>query len=259
MLVRHDEPPIGRAALLLAASLLALPLTLLARTLEVLILGAQPTADSLPQRISLAAYALFPVYASLAFFLMLGARADARLLAQARTDDLTGTLTRRAFLDAANQQLMQARSDGPRPVSLLLLDLDHFKAINDSYGYAVGDEVLRMFCERLDLELRDSDRVGRLGGEEFAILLPGADLKRAVDVAERLRAGTEATRMRGIPDHRLSVSIGVAEWAGRSATLNQLLHDADRAMYRAKAEGRNRVVAHDPETAGPDEFRRRES
>jgi len=258
LLVRHDEPEIGRAAPLMVVVLLVLALTLLARTLEVLMHGVTPAADSLSQQISLAAFALYPVYASLAFFLMLGARANARLLSRARTDDLTGTLTRRAFLDSAHRRLKQARGDDARPVSMLLLDLDHFKAINDSHGHAVGDEVLRLFCNRLELGLRDSDLVGRLGGEEFAILLPGSDLTRALGIAERLRAGTEATRLRTNGEHRLSVSIGVAEWAGPPATLNQLLHDADQAMYRAKAEGRNRVVAHDP-VASPDEFRHRES
>ncbi|MCA1908298.1 MAG: GGDEF domain-containing protein [Magnetospirillum sp.] len=161
-------------------------------------------------------------------------RSERSLRHLASVDPLTEVLNRRSFFEQA-----QAVSG---PVSVLMLDLDRFKAINDRFGHATGDRVIVTFARLLRDALRRDDVLGRMGGEEFAIILPGVDQSRALEVAERIRAACEAetvTAENGFAV-RLTVSIGVAE--GDGAHLDALLKQADMAMYQAKEKGRNRVV-----------------
>ena len=153
-------------------------------------------------------------------------------------DSLTGALTRRAFLDACHQELERARRKD-RPTSLLLMDLDHFKAINDTYGHQAGDRVLVDFVARVNALLRRPDHFGRFGGEEFVALLPETALSEAHVVAERIRAGIES----GGQQPGCTVSIGIATTAPGETNIDTLLTRADEALYRAKAAGRNRVEA----------------
>ena len=157
---------------------------------------------------------------------------------QAQTDFLTGIANRRHFLEQAEQVLQRAGERG-ETVSLLMLDLDFFKDINDTYGHQTGDAVLRAVSRRLGEVLRDVDVIGRLGGEEFGVLLPGLERKDAVAVADRLREAVAALRPGG---HAVTASLGVASGV---MALNDLLARADACLYAAKAAGRNRVVCSD--------------
>lgn len=166
---------------------------------------------------------------------------ELRLLAT--TDGLTGALSRRAFRDEGARTLALAQRHR-HEVSCIALDLDHFKAINDSHGHAAGDAVLFgavAACRRL---LRQTDLIGRVGGEEFAVLLPYTDRQSALGVAEKLRAGIAAESFDGSDGpFNVSASFGVATVTPAASDLDSLLALADAALYRAKSEGRNRCVA----------------
>ena len=176
-----------------------------------------------------------------------------RLEDLASVDTLTGTLSRAAFLEQASATIA-SRSRAQRPVSVLMLDLDHFKRINDTHGHAVGDRALRAFGQAMRGALRASDLVGRMGGEEFAVVLPDEDQKGALALADRLRRDVEALRI-PLPNGaflEVTVSIGVAtQPPAARLPLARLLIAADEALYRAKADGRNRVVASPASTDLP--------
>ena len=164
----------------------------------------------------------------------------------ASIDSLTGIANRRAFLETAVRALKQ-RTRTPQPVSALLFDLDRFKSINDQYGHAVGDRVLRAFADVAAVELRSTDLLGRLGGEEFGAVLFGAEASSAAATAERIRQAFAATAP-GNVDGQLgvSVSIGIASVSANEATdIETLLTRADEALYVAKARGRNRIEVAD--------------
>jgi len=159
----------------------------------------------------------------------------------ATTDHLTGLLNRRAFLEAAEREIHRAHRYG-LPLALIMFDVDHFKRINDGHGHPAGDEVLRRLaaaCRRL---LRDEDLLGRLGGEEFAVVLVQPPIEATLTVAERLRQSIEAQAIehdgRPIP---VTVSLGIAELGNGIDSLDQLITRADACLYTAKREGRNRV------------------
>jgi diguanylate cyclase (GGDEF)-like protein len=156
---------------------------------------------------------------------------------QARTDPLTGLLNRRALTELAQRAMAHAVRHGS-PLALVLIDIDHFKQINDTHGHAAGDAVLVGLARLLNGNLRAGDACARLGGEEFLLLLPGTSQAQAVQVAEKLRLlmANEAEGA-GI---RWSSSFGVCSWDGNS-DFDRLLQRADEALYRAKAGGRNRV------------------
>lgn len=158
-------------------------------------------------------------------------------------DHLTGVLNRRCFLERAERELLRQVRHGGR-CCIAMVDVDHFKTVNDTYGHAAGDAALRAIAEALQTETHEDDLVGRLGGEEFAVMMPATTPELAEQVAERLRAGVAALRLehKGQPIS-LTVSIGVAE--GGTADLKQLLVDADAALYDAKHFGRNRVCWSD--------------
>src|SRR5206468_5093915 len=158
---------------------------------------------------------------------------------QALVDGLTGLANRRAASHALHAEAARA----PRletPLSVVLADLDGFKDVNDAHGHAVGDEALRVFAEVLRETLRESDVAGRWGGEEFLLLLPGADEEGAAQLAERVRSGLAARSIPGVPGLRVTASFGVAAYAGETNS-EQVVAAADRALYRAKRAGKDRV------------------
>jgi len=158
---------------------------------------------------------------------------------QALVDGLTGLANRRAAAEALHAEAARA-GRLETPLSVVLADLDGFKDVNDAHGHAVGDAVLRTFAEVLRETLRDSDVAGRWGGEEFLLLLPGADEAGAAQLAERVRIGLAARSVPGLPGLRVTASFGVAEYAGETNT-EQLIAAADSALYRAKRAGKDRV------------------
>lgn len=164
------------------------------------------------------------------------------LMRQARTDFLTGAANRLHFMETAERLWLRAQRDGA-PISILMIDIDHFKRINDTYGHLAGDEALRVFAACCCDALRPSDLFGRLGGEEFAAVLPRADLPGAREAAERLRAAVAAleTRVSGVKLH-ITVSIGVAQSTGDDR-LDDAIARADAALYVAKQSGRDQVAA----------------
>lgn len=162
------------------------------------------------------------------------------------TDPLTGAYNRE-FLLARLPKEIEATIDRDSALSIAMVDVDHFKAVNDLHGHAAGDLALRHIARCLTLALRTEDRVARFGGEEFVVLLPGCGLARAGAEAERLRLGVQAAPLvEGGATVGLSVSIGVAEWAGPVEEVSRLLVRADEALYRAKRLGRNRVESAEP-------------
>jgi len=169
--------------------------------------------------------------------------ANARLEALATTDPLTQVLNRRALVERLAHEMERARH-GDRSVALLMIDLDHFKRVNDTHGHLVGDDVLRDVARLLLTEARGADAVARYGGEEFLVILPDTDDDGAEVFAERVRERVERHEFHGRDDAelRLTASIGVATFpAARIDTVEDLFARADAALYRAKADGRNRV------------------
>ncbi len=168
-----------------------------------------------------------------------------RSLSLALTDELTGLYNRR-YVFAHLNELLARRPDGGGETAVLLFDIDHFKLVNDRYGHPAGDEVLRELAGRSLRQVRSVDLVGRLGGEEFIVVMPETNLGGAAVVAERLRAAVadETFRLRDTNDAlRVTISIGVAVTGDGDDKLDGLLKRADDALYDAKNGGRNRVVA----------------
>ncbi len=190
---------------------------------------------------------LYVVGTAFVVVVMANERTTAQYKTAAMTDPLTGLFNRRAFFAAANSMIARQMRKR-KPVSVLAFDLDKFKSINDRFGHAVGDETLRLFAATASANMRQSDVIGRLGGEEFVAILPG-NAEEAVLVAERVRAAFEVAGVEiGGQKIGATVSIGVAEAAPPLAEFGALLARADAALYRAKHSGRNRVVT-DKETA----------
>src|SRR3954447_13460105 len=160
----------------------------------------------------------------------------ARLEAMLREDALTGLSNRRAILTQLGGMVSGARRHG-HPLSIAVCDLDHFKRINDTHGHKSGDQVLVAAAHAMATHLRAEDQLGRLGGEEFLVLLPDTDANAAGHVAERMRAEV-ARAPTPVP---VTVSIGLATWDGEAP--EELLHRADEALYAAKSAGRDRIAA----------------
>jgi diguanylate cyclase (GGDEF)-like protein len=164
-----------------------------------------------------------------------------QLRRMAVTDELTGVHNRRAFFELAARLFADARAHA-EPLAALMLDIDHFKQINDGHGHAIGDIVLKRFAEVVDASLPATHLFGRLGGEEFALLAPGLDTEAAADLAERLRADVGARRFpEAAPGLRMTVSIGLAVLDDSVGDLDGLLRLADDRLFEAKRDGRNRV------------------
>jgi len=179
--------------------------------------------------------------------------ATKKLHEMAITDELTGLYNRHHLHSSLAPTLLTAERYN-RPLGLLLLDVDHFKRVNDTYGHSVGDLVLKHIADILKHTVRQSDLVARYGGEEMIVVLPETDMKGAVITAEKIRVIIANTPIQtGAPEPlRVSVSIGVAEYhllkqeQERSPEIRDLINAADEALYRAKENGRNRVVVHEP-------------
>jgi len=166
-------------------------------------------------------------------------------LEMAITDQLTGLHNRRYMGRHLNTLISNAEKSG-RPIAFLILDIDHFKSVNDTYGHDIGDEVLREFASRISANVRGIDLACRYGGEEFVVVMPETDMELASTVAERLRRSVETSAFaisRAPHNLNITISIGIASSQGTGDSADSLLHRADQALYRAKREGRNRVVA----------------
>lgn len=168
--------------------------------------------------------------------------AQAELKRLATTDELTGIANRRVFLNQV-QQAIDTFKRYDQPVAIMLIDLDHFKRVNDTYGHGAGDDVLKGFTQRVVGELRELDVFGRLGGEEFAILFPHTDLADAAIVAERIRTKlAERPLLSGDTKIPVTLSAGLVAFEAKDLTADKWLARADEALYQAKSQGRNRVV-----------------
>jgi diguanylate cyclase (GGDEF)-like protein len=180
---------------------------------------------------------------SVAFMLLAIAkeRTELRHRTAAMVDPLTGIANRRSFLQDA-EAIAKRHLGNPRPTAALLIDLDHFKSINDRFGHAVGDRVLAIFANAARKSMRGSDLIGRLGGEEFAAILVETGRDKASEVAERIRASF-AQMAQEVDGHpvRATVSIGLVHCLERTLEISELLTQADHALYYAKERGRNRV------------------
>ena len=179
---------------------------------------------------------------SIAFLLMLRERAEAEIRRLAMFDTLTGIYNRGAFMELAERELARARRAGT-PFAVLMLDLDHFKGVNDQFGHQAGDRVLAEFAAVAGRCLRTEDLVGRYGGEEFCAVLPGAVEGQAIAIAERIRLSVAERALGGLP-RPTTISIGIAVCGpGAPFVLDSAIARADEALYEAKNSGRNRVAA----------------
>ncbi len=166
-------------------------------------------------------------------------------LEMAITDQLTGLHNRRYMSRHLDTLITDAKKNS-RPLAFVIMDIDFFKQVNDTYGHDIGDEVLKEFAARINANVRGVDLACRYGGEEFVVAMPDTDMAFATNIAERLRHSIETTpvKISRNPGHlNITISIGIARCEGESDTAEQLLHRADQALYRAKRTGRNKVVA----------------
>jgi diguanylate cyclase len=175
-------------------------------------------------------------------------RQNMLLAALSSTDGLTKLPNHTAWLEAVEREYARARR-APLPAAVLMLDLDHFKTINDDHGHPAGDEVLRAVAEVLRGSLRQHDVPGRYGGEEFGVLLPDTSLEAAEAIAERIRSRIAAERFSFSRTLRVTASVGCASLAASDATPSAWIARADRALYRAKKAGRNRTLTDVPQSA----------
>jgi diguanylate cyclase (GGDEF)-like protein len=203
-------------------------------------LGPSEPAEVAAERAFAAALIYIPLAVVMSHLIGVWRRDELILHEAAQLDSLTGAYTRGFAMVVMQRAVLKARGDG-KPLAVLMLDLDHFKRINDAHGHACGDLVLRQTTQAMQSTLRAGDIVGRFGGEEFVVLLPGTDLKQAVGAAERCRAAVERMRIAEAPYVSVTASVGVAAFPDHADDLDGLLKAADDAMYAAKAEGRNRT------------------
>lgn len=181
---------------------------------------------------------IYMIFSTVVILLVRLYKLNKELSALASLDGLTGLFNRRAFIDNAKDIMVSENL----PLSVLMLDLDNFKKINDAYGHNVGDTALKFCAHALQDGVKQQGIIGRLGGEEFAVILPRTDSKQALAVAEKLRFAIETLDVH--PDITLSISIGVAT-SRKISGIEPLLVSADKALYDAKAKGRNRVTHAD--------------
>jgi len=217
---------------------------MLARILRLPDMGMLSLTGSTPMQGIVFTYAsLLPVIATSGFLLMCGDRLNKDLSRLAMLDPLTGVSNRRTMTELANKAIAASKRHG-RALSLLILDIDHFKRINDQFGHEAGDLALCRFVQLVREMMRESDVIARLGGEEFVLILPDSDERAALAVAERIRQRLDNSdfSISGWPVP-LRASIGVGTLGPEVSNLETLLRETDRAMYEAKRSGRNRVVA----------------
>ncbi|RIY00136.1 GGDEF domain-containing protein [Aureimonas flava] len=182
---------------------------------------------------------LYAVAAPITLLAMVRDEGENRLIVAAQTDFLTGLANRRSFTQQAGERITP---DGPAGV-LLVFDLDHFKAVNDTFGHQTGDEILRLFAQVAESEMKPNAVIGRLGGEEFAAFVPFCDLREGERLADRLRCRFREAA--GVSTQAVAVTVSVGVASSKDRDLEATMAAADRALYRAKRLGRNRV---EPET-----------
>jgi diguanylate cyclase (GGDEF)-like protein len=210
------------------------------------LLGAVPSVHVFTQGpahlLALGGLGVLPLLSTVGFLLMCTERSQQELAKAAHLDYLTGICNRRAVEDLARRAIAAARRHG-MPMALMIVDVDHFKRINDQFGHEYGDIALVESVRRLRESLRAEDLVGRLGGEEFVAVMPNTDGIAALAAAERVRASFADAPMR-IGEHEVTVTItaGVAVLTAEDQHLSHLLRRADRAMYAGKNAGRNQVL-----------------
>jgi diguanylate cyclase len=161
------------------------------------------------------------------------------------TDSLTGLMNHGAWKDLLTVEFNNCRTLN-RQNSVALIDIDHFKSINDTYGHIIGDNVLKQLSNALSASLRETDLAGRYGGDEFCVILPDTTLAQATDILERLRRTVHEHAHSALPDLKLSLSIGIAAYGPHLTDAGTWLHEADMALYEAKSTGRNRVTSAPP-------------
>jgi diguanylate cyclase (GGDEF)-like protein len=206
------------------------------------LIGPNDSHGLMSLRLAIASIDLAPLI--IASTVIAQSRALAQWRSMADSDSLTGVLNPRGFYRESGVVLRGLNRSG-KPVAVLMMDIDFFKQINDTYGHIAGDKALAVTATLLRQGLREGDTCGRLGGEEFAAILAEISMHEAYAVAERIRASIEACPIlvEDMEPMRLTVSFGVAFSDPAAAELFTLLHAADRALYQAKREGRNRVHA----------------
>ncbi|OWK32527.1 sensor domain-containing diguanylate cyclase [Sphingomonas mucosissima] len=203
------------------------------RTPEGYNIGSLCAMDTRPRRFSPADIAIMSNFASIVCDEL-----ELRMIAQ--VDQLTGALTRRGFIEHADREIARTRRNG-RPATLVMLDLDHFKSINDTHGHAVGDQVLQKVAAVVRATLRPSDVLGRLGGEEFAVLLPETGAVEAATAVERLRGmiAAQPIALENAKTLHVTASFGAASLDSETTSFVSWLKQADTMLYAAKAAGRN--------------------
>ncbi|MFP3854335.1 MAG: GGDEF domain-containing protein [Anaerolineales bacterium] len=244
-MIRQWVEGFGAVAVTAAVTLLSVILAVaLAAGLDLLIKGFIARGDLLVAGLIAAILAPLMTYSFIRLSQQL-AEAEERLRILATVDDLTQAFNRRQLLALAQLEWERAERY-QRELSLAILDIDHFKRINDSYGHQLGDRVLRQISQLCQSELRRPDRLGRYGGEEFILLLPETGAQEAVVVAERLRQSIENHNFL-TPSGKVGItaSFGVATLSSKTPDIDALLRYADEALYIAKSEGRNKVVLSD--------------
>lgn len=233
----------GRAHLLLIIGSLVSLASLMLRIIAISAGEAESmryNASGLVQAISVSIGTLTVMMLSLGVVLLAKERTDANLKALALQDGLTGILNRRAIMARLDEEIERARRSG-RPLAIVMLDIDHFKRINDQHGHLAGDDVLCQCVRQLRSRLRQTDLIGRYGGEEFMILLPDTLAQGAHRIIESLRSAIEKTPVR-FADALIPVSFSAGIWCGvpsAEQTADQLVGGADSALYASKAAGRN--------------------
>jgi len=246
-------PPTGLGATIVKIALLMLAVELLIMLgfywLEVQIFDwrlALVDAGLLAFIVATIAYFAFVHPKDLQIRAMMATLEEAKLDAEnlARFDALTGVLSRRALLEALNTEVERATRYGSA-LACLMLDLDHFKKFNDTYGHQFGDKVLHQIAQVISGHCRTNDFLGRYGGEEFLVILPETRMDGATTFAERVRSAVAETSLEQ-NEERITVSIGVAEWRNGDGSMSKLISQADQALLQAKAAGRNRVMASQP-------------
>ncbi len=202
-------------------------------------IGTLCAIDTRPRPFSAAEIAILSKFASLV-------TGDIELRDIATNDALTGSLSRRAWLKCAEHEVHRARRFDA-PLTFFMIDIDHFKQVNDRFGHPVGDEVIKAMAQIAKAEMRKSDWLGRLGGDEFVVALPGSSIMDAALVADRVRTAIAASRLPCLGDHRWTISIGVAALEPSEISPGPALARADQALLRAKQLGRNQVRAARPQ------------
>lgn len=203
--------------------------------------------------VALASHILLTTGTAMLFPLLVYVATEQRLKRLANQDELTGLFNRRAFFNISDglfDESVRVGSD----FSVLMVDLDYFKQVNDQWGHAVGDQCLQLAARSLQTELREQDILARLGGEEFAVTLPGIDAREAEDIAQRLcRCLARKPLMIDGQAIQITVSVGGVQRQEHHTKVQDMLLQADHALYSAKSKGRNKVIFHHPDPESPPE------